>query len=350
MKLREPLAVILAALLTVGCGLLPGPTPPEPPPPCTPGSCDRNPNDPRACNEESGKCEPCVPDLSGAIWNTDAGEVWCSTAERPVKHWPPAEECPVLTQPCEDVQLPTPQCSSLPPGSCACFELQDWKPCTPPEPQCPTFTDRGGTEQCQADACDCYCGLEWRECQTEPPPDNKWSTPTAAQMQELGLRVQIRPKREGRRGIGVTPVAEFGKYEVDGKPYYCQPGLWPEACAEGRLMGPPAPDGHPDRIATEQIFYEQPCATVSVEPAAGGHMSLDPWIVQGGVNQNHPRNVEACGQARFQDDPSWVKEPYQGRLYIVEGQLSWATWHGTGQVCAEAKGGVGKHCISVEER
>ena len=141
MKLREPLAVILAALLTVGCGLLPGPTPPEPPPPCTPGSCDRNPNDPRACNTESGNCEPCVPDLSGAIWNTDAGEVWCSTAERPVKHWPPADECPRLTQPCEEIELPTPQCATLPPGSCACFAGEVWQPCVPPQEGCVNEAD-----------------------------------------------------------------------------------------------------------------------------------------------------------------------------------------------------------------
>jgi hypothetical protein len=83
-----------------------------------------------------------VPDLSEAIWNTDAGEVTCSTEERPVKHWPETEECPILTEPCE----------------------------TPlPEPQCARFTDRGGTERCQSDACDCFCGEEWVECE-EPPP------------------------------------------------------------------------------------------------------------------------------------------------------------------------------------
>ena len=44
MKIRM---VVLAAFLLGGCGLLPKPPvePPEPVP-CTPGSCDRNPNDP----------------------------------------------------------------------------------------------------------------------------------------------------------------------------------------------------------------------------------------------------------------------------------------------------------------
>jgi hypothetical protein len=67
--------------------------------------------------------------------------VTCTTKERPVKHWPPDYECPVLTDLCE-VPLP--------------------------DPQCPRFTNRGGEEQCQSDACGCYCGEEWVECE-EPP-------------------------------------------------------------------------------------------------------------------------------------------------------------------------------------
>lgn len=107
--------------------------------PCTPGSCERKMDDPRFCS--SGECVPC-PTIPGAVWNTTipAGEPTCSTPERPVKHWPPEEECPVLTAPCPD-ELPT--------------------------PQCPRFTDRGGTDRCQADACDCFCLEEWIPCEQE---------------------------------------------------------------------------------------------------------------------------------------------------------------------------------------
>jgi hypothetical protein len=140
---EEPMrlaAVVLAVLFSSCGGGLPPIDPPEPPEPepCTVGSCERNTEDPRMCVE--GDCVPCEPNLEDAIWNTDAGEITCSTEERPVKHWPPDSECPVLTDPCE-----------VPP------EL--------PQPQCPRFTDRGGTERCQSGACDCYCEEEWVACE-----------------------------------------------------------------------------------------------------------------------------------------------------------------------------------------
>jgi hypothetical protein len=178
-------------------------------------------------------------------------------------------------------------------------------------------------------------------CEGPQPGDCPWGTPTARTLEGQGVRVEIRPKQEGKRGFGATPLASFGKE------YYCQPGLWPEACADGRTFGPVAPDGHPDRVACEKQFLELPCANFTNE--SRGHMSFDPFIVINGVNQNHPRNVDVCGQARLQDDPSWRKEPYQGQMYIVEGQWSWATAHGNGRVCAEAKDGAGRHCVSFTE-
>jgi len=49
-----------------------------------------------------GECVPCEPAMpENAIWNTEAGEVTCSTPERPVKSWHPDWECPKLTEPCE---------------------------------------------------------------------------------------------------------------------------------------------------------------------------------------------------------------------------------------------------------
>jgi len=101
------------------------------PAPCTPGSCPRDMNDPQMCKE--GECVACEPDLSGAIWNTDAGDVVCSTPERPVKHWPAEEECPLLTKPCgAPPPLPQPQC--LGDSHCDCYVGQDWLPCQEPPP------------------------------------------------------------------------------------------------------------------------------------------------------------------------------------------------------------------------
>jgi hypothetical protein len=254
------------------------------------------------CDTESGECVPCKPDLSGAIWNTDAGDVWCTTPQRPVKHWPPDQECPVLTEMCE------------PPL---------------PQPQCQSETD-----------CNCWRGTVQIVC-PEPPPvgDCPWGTPTAQAMQAQGKRVEIRPKREGRKGMGATPLGAFGRE------YYCQDGLWPEACQAGRSFGPVAPDGHPDRVACEKQFLELDCPYFSYRSQE--HMSFDPWIALNGVNQNHPRNVaQGCG-TQFQDHPSVIKDS-NGRPQA--GQWSWATAHGNGQVCAEAKNRAGRKCIDYVER
>jgi len=167
--------------------------------------------------------------------------------------------------------------------------------------------------------------------------------PTAAELEADGRRVEIKPVREGRKGMGATARGAFGRA------YYClEEVAWPEACAAGRSFGPVAPDGHPDRPAMESVFMGQACATFSFE--SDEHMSYDPWIATSGVNQNHPRNVRVCGQGQFETHESWVKEPHQGGWYLVRGQWSWATVHGNGRVCAEAANGVGKFCIRYVER
>jgi hypothetical protein len=326
--MRHVLAALAACCLFFSCGgnfppVPPDPTPTPTPKPCVPGSCPRELDEPLMCDEESGKCVACRPDLSSATWNTDLppGLPTCSTAERPVKHWPAEKECPVLTEPCQD---PLPQ------------------------PQCATFTDRGGNLQAQSGSCNCWRGYVFVEC-PEPPPVGTcpFRTPSAAEMVAQGLKVEIRPKKEGRKAFGSTPLGEFGRFMVDGKPYYCQEGLWPEACAAGRQIGPVAPDGHPDRVACEQVFLQLKCSYLSV--VSDEHMSMDPWISLNGVNQNHPRNVaRGCG-SQLEDDPSWVKEPHNGHLYVVAGEIDWATVHGNGKVCASAKDGVGKKCVPYVE-
>jgi hypothetical protein len=178
-----------------------------------------------------------------------------------------------------------------------------------------------------------------------PEPQCPLGTPTAQAMIAAGKRAEVRPSQEGRRAFGATPWGCFGKE------YYCQPGLWPEACAEGRTCGPVAPDGHPKRVACERQFLELDCPQFTGESAQ--HYSFDPWISLNGVNQNHPRNIEVCGQGKFETDESWVKEPHGGHFYIVAGQWSWATAHATPgavmKVCASAKGGVARKCREFSE-
>jgi hypothetical protein len=174
-----------------------------------------------------------------------------------------------------------------------------------------------------------------------------------------GYRCEVIPKKEGRKGFGATPKCNRWP-DVNGQPYYCQPGLWPERCADGRRDGPVAPDGHPKRSACEAHFLQLPCPEFSYQ--SDGHMSFDPWICinEGNVfrrtlnfitrrcvNQNHPRNIRVCGQGQFETHLSWKKDQ-QG--YIKRGQWSWATAHGNGDVCAEAKDGVAKKCVGYLEQ
>ncbi len=206
----------------------------------------------------------------------------------------------------------------------------------------------GKPHPCDAEAIACLmAGGEWKSgpnCGTceypdppppPPPPPEEVLPPTAAYMEASGLRVEIKPVREGKKGMGATPRGQFGRA------YYCAPEVaWPEACAAGRSFGPVAPDGHPKREEWEAHFLGQSCPTFSFQ--SDTHMSYDPWISIRGINQNHPRNVRVCGQGQFESHASWRTE---GR-YIVEGQWSWATAHGNGRVCASGKDGVGLFCIN----
>lgn len=172
---------------------------------------------------------------------------------------------------------------------------------------------------------------------TPPPPPGggecPFLTPTAADLSAAGVRVEIRPQLEGRFNVSATPMAYFG---VE---YYCQPGLWPEACAEGRTFGPVAPDGHPYREACEAVFLEAPCPTFRMSRCTGTPnqcpITFDPYYVIGGVNQNHPRNARC-------DQSTWVP-PLGGK---TQGQWWIASAHGKGyveacngdlSVCTEAK-------------
>jgi len=134
--------------------------------------------------------------------------------------------------------------------------------------------------------------------------------------------------------VSASPTGRFGRE------YYCTAEMnWPEACAAGRAEGPVAPDGHPQRMACEAQFMEQPCPMFS-EHDPQGHWSFDPWFVIDSVNQNHPKNVEAGCGTQFEDHPSWVKRPHRGRLYIQEGMWWMATVHGDLKIKACMAGGT----------
>jgi hypothetical protein len=163
-------------------------------------------------------------------------------------------------------------------------------------------------------------------------------------MADNGYRCDVKVQREGRKGISAGVTCNNWP-KVNGENYYCQPGLWPEACAANRRGGPVAPPGHPLRGACENQFYEQWCARFSYSSTT--HMSFDPWIVLDSENQNHPRNVRECGQGQFETHPSWLKDD---RGYIKEGQWAWATAHGDGRVCAEDKNAHFRGCINYKER
>lgn len=235
--------------------------------------------------------------------------------------------------------LPIPQCVDE--ADCDCYRGQEHDPC--PEPQCETFTDRGGNLRPHPASCDCYIKKEWHAC--EPVSDCPFKTPTASWMAANDQTCKVNVHREGRKGISAGVTCSRWPDLADGTLYYCQEGLWPERCAQGRRDGPVAPPGHPKRGACENQFYEQKCARFSYTSST--HMSFDPWIVLDSQNQNHPRNVRECGQGQFESHESWKKDN-QG--YIKEGQWAWATAHGDGLVCAEDKNAHFKGCINYVER
>ena len=160
-----------------------------------------------------------------------------------------------------------------------------------------------------------------------PPPDPtacKLGTPKASE----AVNPQYKIQRQSRMIVTGTPIADFGPE------YYCTEEMnWPEACAAGQVRGPVAPDGHPQRLACEQHFNEQPCPTYAAYDA-DGHISFDPWFALGPdkINQNHPKNVAAgCGE-QFVDHESWVKELHDGHWYVQSGMWNVATVHGNTKV------------------
>jgi len=167
-----------------------------------------------------------------------------------------------------------------------------------------------------------------------PLPTCTLGTPTARQMAAAGKQPTIKVQRtvagagldpQAGKWISGTPVAAFGSV------YYCQPGMnWPEACANPPSPGPVAPEGHPQRIACEAQFLEQPCPTFSMARCTGTGeqcpVTWDTYIVIDGVNQLHPDNVKAgCRESTYVKDPD-------GRL--LSGEWWKATAHGKGYLKA----------------
>lgn len=106
--------------------------------------------------------------------------------------WPPWNPSPVPTPtptpppPVWECPLPYPSCDKTePPQQCSSVESPCWhnptqnpehceeapkchEPPPPlPQPQCETFTDRGGTLRVLGENCDCYFGQAWNPCGTQ---------------------------------------------------------------------------------------------------------------------------------------------------------------------------------------
>lgn len=87
----------------------------------------------------------------------DQGYKWC--------HEEPPQQCSSVESPCVHNPSQDPRhCEEAP-------KCDGGEPL--PEPQCPTFTDRGGTFRPQSQACDCYFGQTWNPCE----PDEGCSFP-----------------------------------------------------------------------------------------------------------------------------------------------------------------------------
>jgi hypothetical protein len=128
-KLLSILSVLVIASALSGCdGWPPNPQPtptPEPTPTPTPWECQL----------EMPRCDLVEPPQQ------------CSSVESPCWHNPTQDP-----HHCEEA----PKCEEPPPP-----EL--------PQPQCETFTDRGGTFRTLRESCDCYFGQTWKPC-AEPGP------------------------------------------------------------------------------------------------------------------------------------------------------------------------------------
>jgi hypothetical protein len=131
--------------------------------------------------------------------------------------------------------------------------------------------------------------------------------------------------------VSATPLADFGRIKIDGVPYYCTEAVaWPEACAAGRLFGPVAPDGHPERLVCEQYFLQGCGPKFSMAECAGSGnecpITFDPFYVINGVNQNHPSNVIAGCNGYDWEKTSWGA--------VLKGSFWTASAHGKGTIKA----------------
>ncbi len=134
-------AVVVLAGLLLSCGSWPPggggpPTEPTPPPP------DENP-----IPSESEQCH-----LTGASFSCYDNPPDGESFEMWLPNW--GYVCPPIDGVTTRVGVPE-NCPAIP-------EL--------PQPQCDSFTDRGGTVRVLDDVCNCYLQEEWIECPVEPSP------------------------------------------------------------------------------------------------------------------------------------------------------------------------------------
>jgi hypothetical protein len=124
--------IVLLSVLSIGCALLPGPSPPtQPPAKPIPGESEQ-------ChlNGKSFDCYDNPPDgESFPQWEPNWGYVCLAQGGGTTRVAVP-DQCPVIEPPPPDL----------------------------PQPQCGTFTDRGGTLRLLNGECDCWTENEWNAC------------------------------------------------------------------------------------------------------------------------------------------------------------------------------------------
>jgi len=127
-------------------------------PPCEEAGCP----DGEIC--ENGACRPATCVDTGCPVGELCENGACRPDNCPFPHWP---WCKDVGQKCSSEESPCKTNPSDDPYYC-----EEAIPCGEPlpQPQCPSFVNRGGGLSVQGAACDCWLGQDWKPCPTPPPP------------------------------------------------------------------------------------------------------------------------------------------------------------------------------------
>jgi len=127
-------------------------------PPCEETGCPEG----EVCDD--GSCRPATcADVGCPEGQVCGPDLICHQDNCPYPDWP---WCNEVGQKCSSPESPCKTNPSDDPYYC-----EEAIPCQDPlpQPQCETFTDRGGTVRVRD--CDCYVGDVWEPCEVDPPPE-----------------------------------------------------------------------------------------------------------------------------------------------------------------------------------